>query len=228
VNPSEQDKENYKSFFESLSNVLPCESCRESYKKMINRDPTRLTYDVMKNRETLTRWVYDIHHTVNRKLCVHYDISYNDVVNKFESFRVKCEPGHQDCVMPIEQRKLSYCNEYKREYPIVPFKVVKIFEPYANKRGILFNNLDKINLLYSNKIKNDEWDNRNKTCEEIVKKMRQEGITALEQEGEFKGLPTLNELLLLNNMASSMNLKEFVKPAKILGFQIKKMFRFSN
>ena len=51
VNPSEQDKRNYKQFFGSLKNTLPCGKCRENLKKNLRKVP--MTNKVFKNRDSL-------------------------------------------------------------------------------------------------------------------------------------------------------------------------------
>lgn len=228
VNPTNEDKKHYKTFFETLGYVLPCETCREHYRKMIKEEPNLLTDKVFENRATLTRWVYELHNAVNRRLCVHYDISYEDVVTLYESFRAKCDPNKDGCVMPDAERKKSYCNAYKKEYPVVPYRVAKCFEQYALARGVDFSHLNIVNNLIVNKIKNDEWDKRNEICDNLIKTMREDGINSLETSGKYKGLPTVEELKLISYMGSSMNLNKFVKPAEILGYDIKKKYRFSN
>jgi hypothetical protein len=229
--PTPFEKKNYKTFFEMLSFVLPCEACRESYKRTITTGSNKLTDNVFESRATLTLWLYNIHQSVNSKLCVNYNITFKDVTETYESFRVKCEPGHKNCVMPIEQRKISYCNEYKKEYPIIPYNVIKCFSQYAELRGIesFISQIDKMQYIIDNKdVYEDKWDERNKNCDELVKYMRQTGIYAVEQDGEFKGLPTITELLLFSYMASSMNINEIKKAAEIIGFDIKKTYKFGK
>ena len=227
--PNEDDKKNYKMFFESVSAVLPCRACGKSYKSFIENGSTKLTDDVFESRENLTKWVYNLHEAVNAKLCVNYGVSYEDVVNKYESFRVKCELGHPEyegCVIAEEERRKSFCNEYKNDYPIIPLNVCMCFKKYALARNINFNIIHDISKSCSNK--DDEWDKRNKICSKIIKEMREKGIKALEESGEYKGLPTIQELILLSNMASSLNVNDLIEPAKLLGYNIKKRYQFRN
>ena len=46
--------------------VLPCKYCRASFHDYLKLQP--LTYEIMGNRETFSRWMYDIHNRVNAKL----------------------------------------------------------------------------------------------------------------------------------------------------------------
>ena len=60
-NPTEQDKNNYKLFFDSLKNVLPCPKCREHYMKNIQISPINL-----ESRGSLIQWLIELHNSVNR------------------------------------------------------------------------------------------------------------------------------------------------------------------
>lgn len=59
-NQSSQHKENYKKFFESLGDVLPCPTCKKHYKENIIKNPIRLD-----SKDDLTKWLIDIHNKVN-------------------------------------------------------------------------------------------------------------------------------------------------------------------
>jgi hypothetical protein len=76
-NPNEKEKKHYKRYFKTMGNVLPCIGCRKSYKSFI-KDELKLSDEVLKNRKTLVKWVYDLHQKVNKKLGHVYNLSYND------------------------------------------------------------------------------------------------------------------------------------------------------
>jgi len=61
-NPTKFDIDNYKNFFENLSNVIPCEVCKAHYKKNIKMYPIQL-----ESKESLTKWLHKIHNLVNVK-----------------------------------------------------------------------------------------------------------------------------------------------------------------
>jgi hypothetical protein len=88
--PTNEQKMYYKNFFRLIGNVLPCRYCRESYQQFIEEPGTKLNDAVMKNRKTFTRWLYDIHNKVNKKLGINYCVSFEQVTKKYESFRSKC------------------------------------------------------------------------------------------------------------------------------------------
>ncbi len=56
VEPTKDQKKHYYKFYKNLINILPCKYCRENLKK--NLKTHKLNKDVMKNRESLSRWVY--------------------------------------------------------------------------------------------------------------------------------------------------------------------------
>ena len=51
-NPSENDKNNYNTFFNSLKYVIPCPICKEHYAKNLLKLPIRLN-----TRDDLIRWL---------------------------------------------------------------------------------------------------------------------------------------------------------------------------
>ena len=88
TNPSKQDKANYKNYFTSLQYILPCIYCRENFKENLKKLP--LTNKVLKNRENLSLWLYQIHELVNNNLDKKGSISYEDVRDRYEIFRARC------------------------------------------------------------------------------------------------------------------------------------------
>ena len=86
-NPTEIDKENYKNFFESLQEVLPCPSCSEHYKNNLNKFPIRV-----ESKDELIEWLIDIHNevnVVNNKEVLTYDQvknNYKKIYNNTSNF----------------------------------------------------------------------------------------------------------------------------------------------
>ena len=78
-NPNDQDKNNYKIFFESLQNILPCPNCREHYQKNLKENPMNL-----ESRESLIKWVIDLHNAVNKKNSKK-EYSYDEVEGLYQS-----------------------------------------------------------------------------------------------------------------------------------------------
>jgi hypothetical protein len=88
VNPTNEDKTNYRNFILGLRKILPCGSCRKNLSKNFKKLP--LTCDDMKNRETFSRYVYELHEVVNKMLNKKSGLTYNDVRDRFENFRARC------------------------------------------------------------------------------------------------------------------------------------------
>lgn len=216
-NPSDIEKKHYKSFFESIQFVLPCNTCRQSYHNFImNNESTILTDEVFTNRKTLTYWLYNLHNHVNKKTGSSYNLSYDDICKKYNSYIATDIPT-------INNRILAYKNLYNIEAPTIEYELSKCFVEYAKDRGFndFLNILDKTKSIdkYST-----EWDERNNKCNEIIKHMRLHGILCLEESGEFKGNPTIEELKLLQLMCSTIHNKQLCKIIKKLGFIMKPTF----
>lgn len=206
--PTLEQKNGYKLFFQSLAFVLPCQYCRESYSHFIKSEPTVLTDDVFDNRDSLTRWVYTLHQRVNKKLDVDYDISFEKIVNKYESFRIKCSAQTLDstqCVLSSKDKSIAYINDIFVDCPIVSLDLAEKFSEYAKKRGVEFDNIKKfVNMTEDDKIK------RNIECNKIINYMKIKGISSIEMKGEYSGLPTIQELQLLSMLCSNLGKAEIL------------------
>ena len=88
VNPTLEDKKNYKNFILSLKNVLPCKYCRINLTTNFKNLPIRNCH--MKNRDTFSRYVYKLHEHVNKMLNKKSGLSFCDVRERYEHFRSRC------------------------------------------------------------------------------------------------------------------------------------------
>jgi hypothetical protein len=88
VNPTEDDKKNYMNFILMLEKVLPCKYCRMNLTTNFKNLP--LTMASMKNRETFSRYIYDLHELVNTMLKKKSGLTYCDVRERYEHFRARC------------------------------------------------------------------------------------------------------------------------------------------
>ena len=88
VKPSKEDKENYYNYFKSLENVLPCRYCRENYGENLKK--LKFNKSHFKNRETLSKFVYNLHEHVNKNLGKKSGLSYTQVRDRYENFRSRC------------------------------------------------------------------------------------------------------------------------------------------
>lgn len=88
VKPSKEHKEYYYNYFKSLKNILPCKYCRINYKKNLKESGFKKT--VFKNRDSLSRWVFKLHESVNKNLNKKSGLTYREVRERYEHFRSRC------------------------------------------------------------------------------------------------------------------------------------------
>lgn len=200
IEPTNEQKKNYMDFYKNVGKVLPCKYCRISYDEFINTDPFKLCDKVMKDRKSLTFWLYKIHEKVNNKLNMHYELSYDQLCEKYESYRAKCVPKEEDttaigCVMPLSLKANSYKVASVRETPIIHDCVKKLFIPYANSLGIFCE---------------DDNKDRYKLCREIIEYMKINNIDPINKDGINEGLPCELELKLILMNCSNMCTQELI------------------
>ena len=88
VEPTQEQKHHYRNFVLNLKNVLPCKYCRINLKTNLKELP--LTMDCMKSRDTFSRYIYNLHELINRKLNKKSNLKYCDVRERYEHFRSRC------------------------------------------------------------------------------------------------------------------------------------------
>ena len=88
VNPTTDQRNQYRDFVLSLKNVLPCGACRKNLAKNLESLP--LTRYALTNRKTFSRWVYKLHEQVNRMLGKKSGLTYEMVRERYENFRARC------------------------------------------------------------------------------------------------------------------------------------------
>jgi hypothetical protein len=62
-NPTEEIRHNFKLFFQSLGDVLPCEECRNGYNKHLKQLSLE---NALLSRENLVDFIVDLHNEVNK------------------------------------------------------------------------------------------------------------------------------------------------------------------
>lgn len=90
VNSTHQ--ENYRNFFESIGDMLPCKYCRESYKIYYKYIPIDQFLD---SRQGVVYWLYKIHELIDEKI-FKPNASLEDVIRKYEDMRAKCGKMSRD------------------------------------------------------------------------------------------------------------------------------------
>lgn len=88
VEPSKENKHYYKEFIKNLQYTLPCKYCRINLKNNFKAHPIKECH--MKDRESFSRYVYELHELVNKMLNKKSGLKYCDVRERYEHFRARC------------------------------------------------------------------------------------------------------------------------------------------
>jgi hypothetical protein len=83
--------------------VLPCGKCRKNLINNFKKLP--LTMKDMENRETFSKYIYNLHELINKMLCKKSNLSYDDVRERYEHFRSRCRKNK------TEKKKENGCTE---------------------------------------------------------------------------------------------------------------------
>lgn len=104
TNPTKEDKINYYDYIQSLTHILPCKKCRDNLKK--NLQQMKFSLSTMKNRDSFSRFIYELHNQVNVMLNKPIYKTYDEVRDTYERFRARCiddipsQPKHIGCFIP--------------------------------------------------------------------------------------------------------------------------------
>ncbi len=225
--PTSAQKKSYKNYFKLVADVLPCHYCRDSYKKLISSGSTVLNDKVLSSRESLTKWLYNVHKAVNKKLGVDYNIPYEELVKRYEAYRASCsvqtEESHEEsqqsvvteetaeeekgCVVKSESNLPPITNI--KDAPVISVNLAEYFVDYAKMRGVS---------QYEMNIKNLK--DRNKECMTIMNHMKINKIPSVEKDGRWEGLPTIEELRLILRLCSNLSSDKLSKMIKKLPYEV--------
>lgn len=104
LHPTQLQKKHYRSFIDNLKHILPCGKCRTNL--LNNFTVLPLTDAHLQCRESFSRYVFELHNIINKMLCKHVTISYEEVREKYENFRARCS---------TPRKKEKKCHSNKRE-----------------------------------------------------------------------------------------------------------------
>ena len=125
VNPTKEQKQQYYAYFTSLQWTLSCKYCRENYKNNLKVLP--LNKEALKNRENLSRWLYNLHNMVNRNLGKENYKTYEEIRELYENFRARCTVNYKREETKEEDKIEKGCTEPL--YGVKPKGVVAVM-PY--------------------------------------------------------------------------------------------------
>jgi hypothetical protein len=110
-NPTLQQKKQYKNFITNLVHILPCGHCRTNLKNNLKAHP--LTMNDMKNRDSYSRYVYNLHEIVNKMLKKRSGLSYCDVRERYEHFRARCT-SEKETIFKFNKTKKNKKNKKEK------------------------------------------------------------------------------------------------------------------
>jgi len=105
--PTAENKKHYRDFVLNLRHVMPCKFCRMNLVKNFKDLP--LTMEHMKNRETFSRYIYNLHELVNKMLNKQSGLTYENVRDRYENFRSRCTIEKQVVLEKEEEKKEKGC-----------------------------------------------------------------------------------------------------------------------
>ena len=88
IHPTQKEKNQYRDYILNMREILPCKYCRINLINNLKEYP--LTNECMKNRDTFSRYIYNLHELVNKMLKKKSNLTYGDVRERYEHFRARC------------------------------------------------------------------------------------------------------------------------------------------
>ena len=88
VKPTSKDKKHYRDFIINLQYTLPCKYCRMNLTNNFKKKPLKMCD--MASRDTFSRYIYELHETVNKMLNKKSNLTYCEVRDRYENFRSRC------------------------------------------------------------------------------------------------------------------------------------------
>ena len=81
TDPTYEEKKAAENFFNSLHFLIPCDKCRNNYKKHLKIYP--LTEKVLSSRDNLFMWIVDMHNSVDPNNTRSYDDTFQYYMEKY-------------------------------------------------------------------------------------------------------------------------------------------------
>ena len=103
VDPTCDDKRNYRNFILSLQDVLPCGKCRKNLRENFKKHPLKLSN--MESRSTFSLYIYKLHEIINKMLGKTSGLTYADVRERYEHFRSRCNKSMEELKREYEENK---------------------------------------------------------------------------------------------------------------------------
>jgi len=81
TDPTYEEKKAAENFFNSLHFMIPCDKCRNNYKKHLKIHP--LNEKVLSSRDNLFMWIVDVHNSVDSNNTRSYDDTFKYYMKEF-------------------------------------------------------------------------------------------------------------------------------------------------
>jgi len=94
VKPTKLQIKHYKEFVYNLQYILPCKYCRINLSNNFKKFP--LKNQIFENRDSFSRYIYNLHEVVNKLLNKNSNLSYCQVRDRYENFRSRCTIQNKD------------------------------------------------------------------------------------------------------------------------------------
>lgn len=88
LNPTKLQKRKHKEFITNLKYVLPCGHCRKNLEQNLKCLPIK--DKDLKDRESFSKYVYNLHEHINNMLGKKSNLSYETIRDRYEHFRARC------------------------------------------------------------------------------------------------------------------------------------------
>ena len=98
TDPTYEEKKAAENFFLSLEHMIPCEKCRNNYKKHLKLHP--LNENVLSSRDNLFMWIVDMHNSVDVNKKKSYDDTFKFYMTKY-NVQVTDTPNEKSSNMGI-------------------------------------------------------------------------------------------------------------------------------
>lgn len=112
VNPTDQQKGQYKSWLLATGNVLPCRYCRDNFVKNIETTlDGRSLGSVFESRDSLSRFCHALHEQINKMLKKDCERTFEEVRDMYEGFRSRCLTASQEAALLKTQKERGCVHE---------------------------------------------------------------------------------------------------------------------
>lgn len=197
-NPTEEDKMHYYIYFKNLGYVLPCHDiCGKAYNEIISNGELKLKWEIFESKQSLTSWFYKIHLDVNKRKGFNYLFTYEDLVNKYESFYAKNNSKYLN-------RTIAYNIKNNKEIQIIPVDIAEQLLKQHNKQSSSFILLVK-KYGFDEVKKLSSWKARNIFCQRKIKYMKLNNIRTKDVR------LSEHELQLISYLCSNLSIKKLKK-----------------